>query len=157
MTNQFIKAFAQQSIEWNNTFYGCKLDATQEFVRFCFWWELICDSLSQSHILFRFLHDNRLEGTIPSDIGQLAALTQLCVHRSCALDLLVDISPCRTLSDNELVGSLPPSITQLRSLMSLWGEPFFVRDSALNCWLFHRNCARNMLSGSIPSLNAKNW
>lgn len=34
-------------------------------------------SFSLSHILFRLLHGNRLEGTIPSDIGQLAALAQL--------------------------------------------------------------------------------
>lgn len=73
---------------------------------------------------FRYLHANRLNGQIPSTIGQLTALTWLCVVAlPFRLFIVGDAHHCclafRQLFNNQLTGEIPESFAQLTNLKRL--------------------------------------
>jgi hypothetical protein len=74
--------------------------------------------------LRRALHTNRLNGTIPTQIAQLTALTHLC-DAELAYDFRASLTPsrapcCRSLSTNQFTGTIPTQIAQLTALANLY-------------------------------------
>jgi hypothetical protein len=70
------------------------------------------------------LQTNQFNGTIPKQIAQLKALTQLC-DAELAYDFRASLTPsrapcCRALSSNQFTGTIPTQIGQLTALDTLY-------------------------------------
>jgi Leucine-rich repeat (LRR) protein len=114
----------------------------------CTWLRVTCDA-HESHVTHLRLTLNHLDGTIPSEIGDLPSL----------LDLSLDA--------NELRGPIPPQVANLTSLEHLWldgndltgsippqiGALTGLRVLALGNSVIRREAGRvgNQLSGPIPA------
>jgi hypothetical protein len=83
------------------------------------WWEC------------RGLFNNRLTGTLPTELGTMDALTSLCVHRPhpprldvCAVTGMWaehggDVVGCRDISSNGFTGTLPTELGTMDALIYL--------------------------------------
>jgi hypothetical protein len=97
-----------------------------------------------SWIARRTLSTNQFNGSIPTQIGQMTALTHLC-DAEFVIDFRASLTP------NQFNGTIPTQIAQLTGLIYLYvaivpGDVFGVHSRASSCRYLHNN----QLSGTIP-------
>jgi Leucine-rich repeat (LRR) protein len=120
-----------------NSTDGANWDEPWDLTQTAFFWEGVIIS-SQGRVLGIVLDDNNLNGTIPSEIGDLSALIGLVLSdNELEGEIPAEIGnlsslEALTLQGNELSGAIPPEISGLASLEEM-------------------NLAGNDLNGAIPA------
>ena len=127
-------------------------------------------------IIFRYLNENQLTGSIPSSIGNLAQLYSLYAHScfqfhqqshikltlSTQTSLFFCVVMFRDLSTNQLKGTIPSSIGNPPDLHDLYAHSCFqfrqqthIKLTLLTICMF-RNLYKNSFSGVIPQALCQN-
>ncbi len=131
------------------------------FVSPCDWFGISCDA---GHVLSIDLHDNRLNGHIPAELGDLSKLADLRLYSNQLSGSippeLGDLSNLVTLdlSYNALDGEIPPQIATLANLefgaLNLGYNKLFASDQALIIFLQDKDPDWD-LTQTIPPVNLR--
>lgn len=104
-------------------------ECINDTVRACAWAATLPDlggvsRATDALIVCSYLAANQLSGTLPSSLGSLTALQQLCVSCACNLHHAADKSAlprvCSYLQSNQLSGPIPASFGSLTALQTLY-------------------------------------
>lgn len=77
---------------------------------------IVCFNMFITHFnTHRYLWDNLLSGTIPSSLGQLAALNEMCV-----ITVFYYFTTHRDLSSNQLSGTIPSELGKFPNIHKMW-------------------------------------
>ena len=122
----------RQPIEWYDSLYTWPVVKSGA---------IVCFNMFITHFnTHRYLWDNLLSGTIPSSLGQLAALNEMCV-----ITVFYYFTTHRDLSSNQLSGTIPSHLGSFQIFIKCVFQLFITHFTT------HRYLEYNQLNGTIPS------